>query len=51
MGRREDSEHTVPLRGNLQLDAPPIIHILVAMDESRLLTALAQFDHGMVPQP
>jgi hypothetical protein len=51
MGFRQNSQHPVALRSNLQLDAPAIIHILVAMDQSRFLTALAQFDNGMVPQP
>jgi hypothetical protein len=51
MGFRQNSEHPVALRSNLQLDASAIILILVAMDESRFLTALAQFDNGMVPQP
>jgi hypothetical protein len=51
MGIRQNSEHPVALRSNLQLDAPAIIRILVAMDQSRFLAALAQFNNGMVPQP
>src|SRR5580698_2427768 len=48
---REGSQDPVPLGGNFELDAPPIIEILIAMDQSRVLTALAEFDHGVVPQP
>jgi hypothetical protein len=51
MGFRQNSEDAVALRSNLQLDAPAIIQILVAIDESRFLAALAQFDNGMVSQP
>jgi hypothetical protein len=48
---RQDSQNPVALRGNSQLDAPAIIHILIATDQSRFLTALAQLDNGVVPQP
>jgi hypothetical protein len=51
MGCRQNSEDAVALRSNLQLDAPAIVQILVAMDEARFLTALAQFDNRMVSQP
>src|ERR1700722_10994640 len=48
---REDSQDPVTLGGNVELDTPPAIKPLIAMDQSRVLTALAQLDHGVVPQP
>jgi hypothetical protein len=38
---REGSQDPVPLGGNFELDTPPIIEILIAMDQSRVLTPLA----------
>jgi hypothetical protein len=48
---RQNTEDPVTLRSYLQLDAPAIVRILVAMDESRFLTAFAQFDNGVVAKP
>jgi hypothetical protein len=48
---RQDSQHPVALCCHSQLDAPAIIQILIALDQSRLLAALAQFDNGVMPQP
>jgi hypothetical protein len=48
---RQNLQHPEALRCNSQLDAPAIIHILIAMDQSRILAALAEFDNGVVPQP
>jgi hypothetical protein len=47
----KNAKHPLALRGHLQLDAPAIVQILIAMDESRFFTALAQFDNGVVSKP
>jgi hypothetical protein len=47
----KNAKHTVALRGHLQLDAPAIVQVLIAMDESRFFTALAQFDNSVVSKP
>jgi hypothetical protein len=47
----KNAKHPVTLRGHLQLDAPAIVQVLIAMDESRFFTPLAQFDNGMVSKP
>ncbi len=47
----KNAKHPVALRGHLELDAPAIVQVLIAMDEPRFFTALAQFDNGVVSKP